>query len=46
MTYSEPSHGNIMALLIHNIWEWICHQLNSDESFIGEKISFSTLMVF
>ncbi|KAM9960200.1 hypothetical protein ACTFIW_009326 [Dictyostelium discoideum] len=38
------AYRNIMALIIHNIWGWICNQLYSEEPSEVEKLSYSNLL--
>ncbi|KAM9997741.1 hypothetical protein ACTFIY_007387 [Dictyostelium cf. discoideum] len=35
---------NIMALITHNIWGWICNQLYSEKPSTDEKLSYSNLL--
>ncbi|KAM9961257.1 hypothetical protein ACTFIR_004095 [Dictyostelium discoideum] len=38
------AYRNIMALIIHNIWVWICNQLYNDEPSKDEKLSYPNLL--
>ncbi|KAN0026310.1 hypothetical protein ACTFIV_007294 [Dictyostelium citrinum] len=37
------AYRNLMALILHNIWIWICNQIYSEDPLTDESLSYSSL---
>ncbi|EAL64539.1 hypothetical protein DDB_G0285835 [Dictyostelium discoideum AX4] len=38
------AYRNLMALILHNIWIWICNQIYSEDPLTDESLSYSSLL--
>ncbi|KAM9946129.1 hypothetical protein ACTFIT_004425 [Dictyostelium discoideum] len=38
------AYRNLMTLILHNIWIWICNQIYSEDPLTNESLSYSSLL--